>query len=85
MVASSEKGLGFNLPNPLSSLEAAPRFELGNNGFADRCLSHLAMPPLQLLLTVRWVGVKIFCSCKRLERSFDYLKNTAYCLLPAAC
>ncbi len=21
------------------------RFELMNNGFADRCLSHLAMPP----------------------------------------
>ena len=26
-------------------LEAATRFELVNNGFADRCLSHLAMPP----------------------------------------
>ena len=26
-------------------MEAAPRFELGNNGFADRRLSHLAMPP----------------------------------------
>ena len=29
-------------------LEAAPGFEPGNNGFADRRLSHLAMPP-QLL------------------------------------
>ena len=27
------------------SLEAAPGLEPGNNGFADRCLSHLAMPP----------------------------------------
>jgi hypothetical protein len=26
-------------------LEAAPGFEPGNNVFADRCLSHLAMPP----------------------------------------
>ena len=31
--------------NPLILLEAATRFELVNNGFADRCLSHLAMPP----------------------------------------
>ncbi len=31
--------------NPLVFLEAATRFELVNNGFADRCLSHLAMPP----------------------------------------
>jgi hypothetical protein len=69
MVASSEKGLGFNLPNPLSSLEAAPRFELGNNGFADRCLSHLAMPPLQSLLTVRWLGVKSFAVAKDLREA----------------
>ena len=26
-------------------MEAAPGFEPGNNGFADRRLSHLAMPP----------------------------------------
>jgi hypothetical protein len=26
-------------------LEAASGFEPENNGFADRCLSHLAMPP----------------------------------------
>ena len=32
---------------PLGGLEAAPGFEPGNNGFADRCLSHLAMPPLK--------------------------------------
>jgi hypothetical protein len=29
----------------LLKVEAATRFELVNNGFADRCLSHLAMPP----------------------------------------
>jgi hypothetical protein len=34
--------------NPLSYLEAAMRFELMNNGFADRCLGHLAMPPIIL-------------------------------------
>jgi hypothetical protein len=33
--------------NPLFSLEAAIGFEPMNNGFADRCLSHLAMPPEQ--------------------------------------
>ena len=27
------------------------RFELMNNGFADRCLSHLAMPPKK-----KWSG-----------------------------
>ena len=31
--------------NPLILLEAATGFEPVNNGFADRCLSHLAMPP----------------------------------------
>ncbi len=30
---------------PFDFLEAAMRFERMNNGFADRCLSHLAMPP----------------------------------------
>jgi len=34
-----------NTCNPLIFLEAAPGLEPGNNGFADRCLSHLAMPP----------------------------------------
>ena len=33
------------LTNPLRFLEAATGFEPVNNGFADRCLSHLAMPP----------------------------------------
>ena len=28
-------------------MEAAIGFEPMNNGFADRCLSHLAMPPLK--------------------------------------
>ena len=32
--------------NPSHILEAATGFEPVNNGFADRCLSHLAMPPL---------------------------------------
>ena len=32
--------------NPFILLEAATGFEPVNNGFADRCLSHLAMPPL---------------------------------------
>ena len=30
---------------PYFYLEAATGFEPVNNGFADRCLSHLAMPP----------------------------------------
>ena len=30
---------------PYNKLEAATGFEPVNNGFADRCLSHLAMPP----------------------------------------
>ena len=33
--------------NPSKSLEAAPGFEPGNKGFADLCLSHLAMPPFK--------------------------------------
>ena len=32
---------------PLCGLEAASGFEPENNGFADRCLSHLAMPPMK--------------------------------------
>ncbi len=35
--------------NPLILLEAAIGFEPMNNGFADRCLSLLAMPPCFLL------------------------------------
>ncbi len=33
------------LTNSFKLLEAATGFEPVNNGFADRCLSHLAMPP----------------------------------------
>ena len=33
--------------NPLKLQEAAPGFEPGNKGFADLCLSHLAMPPFK--------------------------------------
>ena|GEM_PF-3341530 len=33
-------------------MEAAPGLEPGNNGFADRCLSHLAMPPEK----IKWSG-----------------------------
>jgi hypothetical protein len=33
------------LAKSLFLLEAAIGFEPMNNGFADRCLSHLAMPP----------------------------------------
>ena len=36
----------WSSPNDLKLLEAATGFEPVNNGFADRCLSHLAMPPL---------------------------------------
>ena len=36
----------------LNEMEAAPGFEPGNNGFADRCLSHLAMPPEK----IKWSG-----------------------------
>ena len=32
-------------PRHIILLEAATGFEPVNNGFADRCLSHLAMPP----------------------------------------
>ena len=34
------------LAKSLKFLEAATGFEPVNNGFADRCLSHLAMPPV---------------------------------------
>ena len=33
----------------LYKLEAAPRVELGNRGFADLRLNHLAMPPTNLM------------------------------------
>jgi hypothetical protein len=37
-------------------MEAAPGLEPGNNGFADRCLSHLAMPPFYILKMERANG-----------------------------
>jgi hypothetical protein len=40
-----KKGLA-DKPTPFgSNVEAATGFEPVNNGFADRCLSHLATPP----------------------------------------
>jgi hypothetical protein len=42
-----KKGAARSIVQPLDHyLEAATGFEPVNNGFADRCLSHLAMPPL---------------------------------------
>lgn len=38
-------------------LEAAPGFEPGNNGFADRRLSHLAMPPRKWL-SIAWLAAE---------------------------
>jgi hypothetical protein len=38
------------------SVEAATGFEPVNNGFADRCLSHLAMPPSN---TEYWNGLRM--------------------------
>jgi hypothetical protein len=40
--------LMLSLGGLLFLLEAATGFEPVNNGFADRCLSHLAMPPAEL-------------------------------------
>jgi hypothetical protein len=37
-------------------LEAATGFEPVNNGFADRCLSHLAMPPKMFHILERETG-----------------------------
>ena len=45
VVIRNQKGSELISPDPLF-LEAATGFEPVNNGFADRCLSHLAMPPL---------------------------------------
>jgi hypothetical protein len=36
------------VPQSLDFVEAATGFEPVNNGFADRCLSHLAMPPKRM-------------------------------------
>jgi hypothetical protein len=40
--------------NPFILLEAATGFEPVNNGFADRCLSHLAMPPKSFGVLKYW-------------------------------
>ena len=49
-----KKLIASQLPAIRSILEAAPGFEPGNNGFADRRLSHLATPPLkQVMLNIR--------------------------------
>jgi hypothetical protein len=42
---SLHRFLEMNSLEALHEMEAAPGFEPGNNGFADRRLSHLAMPP----------------------------------------
>ena len=44
------------LTNSLKLLEAATGFEPVNNGFADRCLSHLAMPPRVFQILERETG-----------------------------
>jgi hypothetical protein len=46
------------LTTPMIYLEAAPGFEPGNNGFADRCLSHLAMPPWVFPFMERETGLE---------------------------
>ncbi len=43
MDVKGENGLKMEL---IRKMEAAPGFEPGNNGFADRRLSHLATPPV---------------------------------------
>ena len=43
-------------------LEATPRFELGNQGFADPCLYHLAMSPYFCVIGFRKKGRLIFLS-----------------------
>ena len=47
-----DKQIGVKKNSPINVLfflvrEAAPGFEPGNKGFADLCLSHLAMPPFK--------------------------------------
>ncbi len=52
-----EKGLRPIELQPLDiTMEAATGFEPVNNGFADRCLSHLAMPPETFHILERETG-----------------------------
>jgi hypothetical protein len=54
MLVKTKKLIAAQLPAIRSILEAAPGLEPGNNGFADRRLSHLATPPLkQVMLNIR--------------------------------
>src|SRR5574340_841204 len=86
--APENKKLGVATPSSLfyaDIMEAAPGLEPGNNGFADRCLSHLAMPPEYLWsgrtdLNRRrppWQGGTLPLSYARLAlRGADYRANT---------
>ena len=58
-VAHGNSGRKRGRRNPLKKMEAAPGFEPGNNGFADRRLSHLAMPPRRTYLEV---SAGVMCS-----------------------
>ena len=74
--------------SPNYYLEAAPGLEPGNNGFADRCLSLLAMPPFRKKWSGRtgsnrrrppWQGGTLPLSYARL-RSFIAAEYSKYIL-----